>query len=393
MDNPVHIDQLLTILQSRQGEMVELLRRLVEAESPTSVTESQEPALKLLSEAITGLDFAVELLPGTHSGGQLVAWPGDRPNPISAETHQPLQLLIGHADTVWPLGTLEKMPFKIEGNKIMGPGVYDMKGGLVQMIAALQALKELNNPPAVIPFICINSDEETGSRESRHLISRLARLANRAFILEPSLGIEGKLKTRRKGVGRFTFHIQGQSAHAGLDPDKGVSAILELSYIIQKLHGLNDPAGGISVNVGVIEGGSRPNVIAPASRAEIDVRVPTLEAAERIEKTIRQISPQLTGINLEVTGGFNRLPLEKTNANEQLWQLARTQGNRLDLTLEEGTAGGGSDGNTTSLYTATLDGLGAVGDGAHAGHEFLFLDKMVERSALLALLLSAPPLP
>jgi glutamate carboxypeptidase len=244
-----------------------------------------------------------------------------------------------------------------------------------------------------MPLVLINTDEETGSRESRHIIGRLARKANRAFILEPALGIDGKLKTRRKGVGRFSITVQGQAAHAGLDPDKGVSAILELSYIIQKLHALNDPANGISVNVGVIAGGTRPNVIAPTSSAEVDVRVPTMETADLIEKTIRQITPRLNGITPEVSGNFNRLPLEKTQANEQLWQLAQTQGEKLNLALQEGMAGGGSDGNTTSLYTATLDGLGAVGDGAHADHEFLFIDKMIERSALLALLLLAPPLP
>jgi glutamate carboxypeptidase len=211
--------------------------------------------------------------------------------------------------------------------------------------------------------------------------------------MEPALGIDGKLKTRRKGVGRFSITVQGQAAHAGLDPDKGVSAILELSYVIQKLHALNDPANGININVGVIEGGTRPNVIAPTSSAEVDVRVPTMETADLIEKTIRQITPRLNGITLEVSGNFNRLPLEKTQANEQLWQLAQTQGKKLNLALQEGMAGGGSDGNTTSLYTATLDGLGAVGDGAHADHEFLFIDKMIERSALLALLLLAPPLP
>jgi glutamate carboxypeptidase len=390
MEQQTNIDQLLSHLQQQQAEMVFLLRRLVEAESPSSVPESQEPVLNILSEIFSTLNFAVERIPGTHSGGQLIAWPNHEPRPLTAENHKPTQLLIGHCDTVWPLGTLKRMPFQVDGNRITGPGVYDMKGGLVQMIAALQALQALNWLPTIMPLILINTDEETGSRESRPIIGRLARKANRAFIMEPALGIDGKLKTRRKGVGRFSITVQGQAAHAGLDPDKGVSAILELSYVIQKLHALNDPANGININVGVIEGGTRPNVIAPTSSAEVDVRVPTMETADYIEKTIRQITSQLDGITLEVTGNFNRLPLEKTQANEQLWQLARTQGKKLNLALQEGMAGGGSDGNTTSLYTATLDGLGAVGDGAHADHEFLFIDKMIERSALLALLLLAP---
>jgi glutamate carboxypeptidase len=238
-----------------------------------------------------------------------------------------------------------------------------------------------------MPLVCINSDEETGSYESRPLIGRLARKADRAFILEPSLGLEGKLKTRRKGVGRFLFDIRGQAAHAGLDPDKGVSAILELSYLVQKLHALNDPAGGVSVNVGVIEGATRSNVIAPNSRAEVDVRAPTRETAEGVEEAIRGLAPELAGTTIELSGGFNRLPMEKTAANARLWQLAAETGEKMGLALEEGMAGGGSDGNTTSLYTATLDGMGAVGDGAHADHEFLLADRMVERSALVALVL------
>jgi glutamate carboxypeptidase len=282
------------------------------------------------------------------------------------------------------------MPFRIEDGRIMGPGVYDMKGGLVQIIMALDALQALNLQPAIMPLICVNSDEETGSRESRPLIGRLARKASRAFILEPALGLDGKLKTRRKGVGLFLVNVQGQAAHAGLDPDKGVSAILELSYVIQKLHALNNPAEGVRVNVGVINGGTQPNVIAPSSSAEIDVRVPNQESAEGIEKAIQRITPELKGTTIQMTGGFNRLPMEKTEANERLWKLAEDKGREMNLSLQEGMAGGGSDGNTTSLYTATLDGLGAVGDGAHANHEFLFIDKMVERSALLALLLMAP---
>jgi glutamate carboxypeptidase len=284
------------------------------------------------------------------------------------------------------------MPFQITEKRITGPGVYDMKGGLVQMLMALQALRELAWSPPVMPLVFINSDEEIGSRDSTPLIRQLAKKANRAFILEPSLGIEGRLKTRRKGVGRFSFQIQGQAAHAGLDPDKGVSAILELSYLIQKLHTLNDPANGVSVNVGVIEGGSQPNVVAATGSAQVDVRVPDMETAERVEQALKQIIPELNGCAIEMTGWFNRLPLEKTRANERLWNLAQVEGKKLKLELKEGMAGGGSDGNTTSLYTATLDGLGAVGDGAHADHEFLFIDRMVERSALLALLLLAPPL-
>jgi glutamate carboxypeptidase len=285
------------------------------------------------------------------------------------------------------------MPFRINGNQIHGPGVYEMKGGLVQMIFALRAIKELKWPLAVMPLVCINSDEELGSPESTPLIRQLAQKAERAFILEPALGSEGKVKTGRKGVGRFQVQVQGRAAHAGLAPEKGISAVLEMAYIIHKLHALNDRANGISVNVGLLAGGVRPHVIPPAASAQVDVRVPTIEAAHQIEEAVKAIRPELKGITIEISGGFNRLPLEETEANQKLWQLAQTQGSKMGLTLQAGTAGGGSDGNTTSLYCATLDGLGAVGDGAHANHEFLFIDKMVERSALLALLLLAPPTP
>jgi glutamate carboxypeptidase len=387
----LQIDKLTSHLQqNHHSKMMNLLRRLVEVESPTSEPERQAPVFDILEEAFSNLCYAVERLPGNHSGGQLAAWSRRDVEPLSAESKTPFQLLLGHCDTVWPVGTLEKMPFRIEDGRIMGPGVYDMKGGLVQMIMALDALQALNLQPAIMPLICVNSDEETGSRESRPLIGRLARKASRAFILEPALGLDGKLKTRRKGVGLFLVNVQGQAAHAGLDPDKGVSAILELSYVIQKLHALNNPAEGVRVNVGVINGGTQPNVIAPSSSAEIDVRVPNQESAEGIEKAIQRITPELKGTTIQMTGGFNRLPMEKTEANERLWKLAEDKGRELNLSLQEGMAGGGSDGNTTSLYTATLDGLGAVGDGAHANHEFLFIDKMVERSALLALLLMAP---
>jgi glutamate carboxypeptidase len=284
------------------------------------------------------------------------------------------------------------MPFAVKGNRIQGPGVYDMKGGLVQMIFAFQAIRAIGLPLEVTPLVFINSDEEMGSRESTPTIRRLAHGADRAFILEPSLGPAGKLKTRRKGVGRFQINIHGRAAHAGLDPEKGISAILEMAYIIQKLFAMNDPAAGVSVNVGMIAGGVRPNVIAAESSAQIDVRVPTRETAEKVEQAILKLSPEIEGVSLEIEGSINRPPLEKTAANEQLWQTARELGELLNLKLEEGMAGGGSDGNTTSLYTATLDGLGAVGDGAHAQHEFVCLDKMAERSALLALLLLSPPL-
>ncbi len=378
--------KVLSLLREHRAEMVRFLKFLALAESPSDVPAAQRKALDLLSEALEDLGYAVRRLPGRRSGGHLLARPRGR------RRGDPVQLLLGHCDTVWPKGTVEEMPVESGDGVVRGPGVYDMKGGLTQMVFALRALRELDLDPSVTPVIFVNSDEERGSRESTRHIRRLARLADRAFVLEPSLGPSGRLKTARKGVGRFTIVVEGAAAHAGLDPGGGASAILELSYLIQALFSLNDPQTGTSVNVGTIDGGLSPNVIAPESRAVVDVRVPNQEEAERVEKEILDLEPVTPGVKLRVSGGVGRPPLERTPRNRRLWERARSLGVELGLELQEGVAGGGSDGNTTSLFTATLDGLGAVGDGAHAAHEFVYTDRMVERCALLTLLLLEPPL-
>jgi glutamate carboxypeptidase len=282
------------------------------------------------------------------------------------------------------------MPVEERDGALTGPGVYDMKAGLTQIVFALRALRQLKLSPDVTPLVFVNTDEEIGSEESSPKIIRLARVACRAFVMEPSLGLAGQLKTARKGVGQFTVHIKGKAAHAGLNPEMGASAILELSHVVQELFALNDPGRGTTVNVGVIDGGLRPNVVAPQSRAVVDVRVATNEEAQRIDAAINGLQPRTPNVTLQITGGIKRPPLERTPGNQQLWQLAQGLGQQLGMELEEGTAGGASDGNLTSLYIPTLDGLGAVGDGAHASHEFVYVDKLPERAALLALLLLAP---
>ena len=370
--------------RNRQA-MIDELQKLVLAESPSTKPEAQQEILASLYGALDALDFRVRILPGRNTGGHLYARPKAR------RRGQPYQLLLGHCDTVWPLGTLKEMPLKIADGRMTGPGVYDMKAGLVQTLWSLRALRDLALDPSVTPVVVINSDEEIGSRESATTIHRLARRAERAFVMEPSLGQEGKLKTRRKGVGRFTVAVTGKAAHAGLDPESGASAILELSYQIQKLFALNDFDRGVTINVGQIDGGLQPNVIAPASKAVVDVRVPTQADATRVEQAIRGLEPHTPGVSVAVEGFFGRPPLEQTRRNRALWDVAQGCGARLGLSLDEGIAGGGSDGCTTSLYTATLDGLGAVGGGAHAAHEFIYLDSLVERAALLTLLLAAPP--
>ncbi len=381
-------DDIRRQLQAEESEMLDLLAALVTLESPSDAPETQGPVLDELQRAFDGLGYRTIRVPGRASGGHLYARPGRR----RSGGEKRWQLLLGHCDTVWPVGTLEKMPLTADGENLKGPGIYDMKAGLVEMVFALKALQALALEPEVDPVIFINSDEEIGSRESTRYIRALSRRADRALVMEPSLGPRGRLKTARKGVGRFTITVRGKAAHAGLDPTAGASAILELSHVIQKLFALNDPERGASVNVGVIDGGVRANVVAPESSAVVDVRVASQEDAERIERAILALEAQTPGVSLDVVGRIGRPPLEHTPANRQLWRVATDLACELGMELEEAMAGGGSDGNTTSLFTATLDGLGAVGDGAHADHEHIQVDQLAERCALLAMLLLAPPL-
>ncbi len=385
-------DQLVRDLcedvQARLPEMVAFLEALVLAESPSVVPESQSGVQALLAGSLRHDGFRVRMIGGRgKSGGLLQA------SPCARRRGLPYQLLIGHTDTVWPLGTLTRMPVEQDGASLAGPGAFDMKGGLVQIAFALKSLRGLGVDLAVTPVVVLNSDEEIGSEESSLWIRRFARCADRCFVLEPALGPAGKLKTTRKGAGQFVIQIEGRSAHAGLDPGAGASAIVELSYVIQTLQGLNDPAAGISVNVGQIDGGVRPNVVAPSSKAVVDVRVPTRADGQRIEAAIHALRPTVPGTRIIVQGTMDVPPMEPTSRNRQLWEAARQAGLRLGLELQQGSAGGVSDGNTASQYTATLDGLGAVGDGAHAAHEFLDCRKLIERCTLLALLLTLPPLP
>jgi glutamate carboxypeptidase len=377
---------ILRCLQERREDIVDFLEQLTRLESPSSDASTQPPVRERLARELHALGFLTRAVSGRLSGGHLYARPEARPRGA------PRQLVVGHYDTVWPLGTIDAMPFEYDGHIVRGPGVFDMKGGLVQLVFALKTIEQLELSMSVSPVILLNSDEEIGSRESTRLIRVLARISSRALILEPSLGPAGAIKTARKGVGAYTVTVKGKAAHAGLDPEAGVSAIHELSHVIQALFALNQPERGISVNVGTIEGGLRPNVIAPESRAVIDVRVTTEEDGRRIDAAIKGIEPTIEGIDLVIEGSIGRPALERTPRNRALWQLARELGGELGLELTEALAGGGSDGNTTSLYTATLDGLGPVGDGAHARHEHLDIDRTIERGALLTLLLLAPPL-
>jgi glutamate carboxypeptidase len=379
-----HRQRIVEHLAGQEEAMVALLRRLTLAESPSDNASSQLRVKELLIGEFEALDFAVRNIPGRKLGGSILA------RPLNRARKQSLQLMLGHFDTVWATGSLAQMPFEVEGNVVRGPGVFDMKGGITQILLALRTLRALHLEPRLTPVVFLNSDEEIGSHESRNHIVMIAKRVERAFVLEPSLGLEGAIKTGRKGVGRFVVHVKGRAAHAGLDPGAGASAILELSHVIQELHRLNDADRGISVNVGTVDGGIRPNVIAPESKAVVDVRVANSQDAKRVQQAIFSIEPQTPGVSLEFEGGIGRPPLEMTPANRKLWTAARDLARDLGIELTQGLAGGGSDGSTTSQYTATLDGMGPVGDGAHAPHEHLLIDETLKRTMLLTMMLLLP---
>lgn len=370
-----------TYLEQNGHKMLNFLKGIVAIESPSNNKKALHNIIKFLEDKFRSLGFYTIHVKGEKGGGYLYA------RPLNGKKNSPCQLLLGHCDTVWDLNTLDTMPISQSKGKLNGPGVYDMKAGLTEIIFALSAIKTLKLDIPVTPIVLINSDEEVGSHESTLAIKRLSKIVKRAFVLEPPLGIEGKLKTKRKGIGRFTIAIKGKATHAGIDPEKGVNAIVELAYQVQQLHAMNDFDKGITVNVGLIEGGTSANVVAAASNAVIDVRVYSQKDGDYITEKIHQLEPMLDDVELVIEGGIGRQPMEKTPRNQQLWKLAKANAKLIGLSLDEATAGGGSDGNTTSLYTATLDGLGTTGDGAHAAHEFIFVDKLIERTTLLTLLL------
>lgn len=381
----VAADRVREHIEAQRETLVSLLRELVEAESPTGHPAVHDAIRRVLKSRFRDIGYNVREVGHADGPRHFYARPAQRARGA------PYQLVVGHYDTVWPLGTVGERPFRVDGDRIHGPGTFDMKGGIAQLIIALTALRGLGIEPSLPPVVFINADEEIGSRSSTSYIRLLAKHADRALVLEPAMGDDGAIKTERKGIGRFTVTVYGKAAHAGLDPDAGVSAILELSHVIQALFALNDPAHGVTVNVGTVDGGIHPNVVAPHSSAVVDVRVPTNADGKRIERAIHGLQPVTPGVRLVVDGSIGRPSMEATPRNEALWHHARAIGRDLGLELRAARAGGGSDGNTTSQFTATLDGLGPVGDGAHAEHEFLYIGKSLERAALLALLIASPP--
>lgn len=372
---------LLDYFRFRRDAMLARLRELVEHESPSGDKARLDALAATLADRFGAVGGSAEVLANPQGGDHvLVRFFKDAPV-------GPPALLVGHFDTVWPVGTLAGMPFRVEGGRAFGPGCFDMKASLVIAEFALGAIRELGLASPRPVDLLLTSDEEVGSPTSRGLIEDLARRSAFALILEPALP-DGSLKTARKGVGLFTMTVEGQPAHAGVEPEKGRSAIVELAHQILGLQGLNDPSSGVSVNVGTIEGGFAPNVVAPHATARIDVRVVTAEQAGRVEAAIRGVRPITPGTAVEIRGGFNRPPMVRTPAVADLFGRARAIGRTVGLDLGEGSTGGGSDGNfTAAVGLPTIDGLGARGGGAHARDERVEVDSLVERAALLCSLL------
>ncbi len=292
-----------------------------------------------------------------------------------------------HFDTVWPAGTLADMPFRIEDDRAYGPGTFDMKASLVLVEFALRAIRESGRRlPRPVVVLC-TSDEEIGSPTSRRLIEEHARRSAYALVMEAPLP-GGRLKTARKGVGRFSLTIEGRPAHAGVEPEKGISAVRELAHQILQVHALADSSAGTTVNVGVVRGGTTPNVIPAQATAEVDVRVVTADEEHRIEAAFAGLKAVTPGVRLSVQGGFNRPPMERSPQIAALFERVRQIGQTLGLDLEEGSTGGGSDGNfTAAMGLPTIDGLGMPGAGAHAHHEHIEIAAFPERAAFLAALL------
>ena len=375
-------------LEPRCQEMVDLLGELVCLESPSDDTPSLERFAARLQSLFSVFGNIERIATGDPQRGPHLRLTLDGHTGDGDGQHA---VALCHYDTVWSLGTLERIPFSVDAAGVArGPGCFDMKGGIVVLYFALQALRVRGLRPARPLKVLFTCDEEVGSPTSRALIESTATGAAVAYVLESPLP-GGTLKTARKGTGDFVVRIVGRAAHAGVEPQKGISATGELAHQILALHALNDYAVGTTVNVGVVQGGTRPNVVAAEAEAQVDIRVETLAEADRLEAAIRGLQPHLPGAVLEIDGGLNRPPMERSAAMAALFEQARRNAAAMGVDLQEGSTGGGSDGNfTAAMGVPTLDGLGPEGEGAHAAHEHVDTDSFPRRVALLAGLLVDP---
>jgi glutamate carboxypeptidase len=374
--------EFLRFLKTRLPEMLSTLQRLVLAESPGLEKEPADRCCDILAAEWQKRGASVERIAQKLRGDQLrITWWPQKSRPAGQF------LVLGHYDTVYSCGVLAKMPFRVAGGKAYGPGIFDMKAGLTQALFALDALQQIKVPLRRRLVFLWTSDEEIGSDASRILIETEARRSDAVFVLEPSLGPKGLIKTARKGVGEAELIVSGRASHAGLAPQEGVNAIHELSRQLLRVQKWNDLRRGVTVNADVIEGGTRVNVIAERARAFLDLRALRVSDMRCIERRLHALRPILPGAKLEVRGGFNRAPLER-KSSAALYTKAKALAAQMGLSLGECTAGGGSDGNlTAAVGVPTLDGLGAVGHGAHSKDEHILINSMPARAALLAALL------
>jgi glutamate carboxypeptidase len=371
--------QLFAFCRSEEQWLLDTIEALVRVESPTSDKSAVDRCGAELSVRLMAIDGTVTRVAVPTAGDHVRAEFGRGARQV---------LLLGHFDTVWNVGQLDRMPLRRDGDQLHGPGIFDMKAGIALGMLATRAVFTLSPPRDARVVMLWTTDEETGSQTSRALLETEAAQSEAVLVLEPSLP-GGALKTSRKGIGEYHLVVKGVAAHAGVDPSKGVSAIRELARQVLAIETLQDLDRGISVNVGVISGGSRVNVVAEEAQAHVDARALSRADADRVDAALRSLTPHLQGARLELTGGFGRPPMERTPGVARLFALAQDAGRELGITVEEGSTGGGSDGNfCAALGIPTLDGLGAVGDGAHALHEHVEVAPLVPRAALIATLLA-----
>ncbi len=373
----------LAFAEAKQPAIVASIRELARCESPSDQPQAVNRFVNLLADRLDGAS-SVKTLPGGRFGNHLrceFKLPGAKAGGKI--------LVLAHSDTVWPLGTLAHMPIREEEGRLWGPGVLDMKSGIAFFVFAIHTLRMLEIPVRRNIVFQVNSDEEVGSETSRYFTEEAARHSAAVLLVEPGTGITGKLKTARKGVGDYTITVKGKASHAGVDYESGASAVVELARQIPKIAGFTDLKKGVTVNPGVIAGGTRTNVVAAEARVEVDIRVAHAKDAAALDQKFRALRPFDKRCSIQVEGGLNRPPMERTPAIRQLFQTARECAKELGVTLQESATGGGSDGNfTAALGIPTLDGLGGVGEGAHAANESILLDRIADRTALLAMLLS-----
>ncbi|OLB88892.1 MAG: peptidase M20 [Chloroflexi bacterium 13_1_40CM_55_7] len=369
--------------EERKDDIVECIRQLVEIESPSDNKQAADRLSAFLAKKFEALGGQIRFHKSSNFGDHLqVDFAGKRGGKPA--------LLLGHYDTVYPLGTLANMPCRVADGRLWGPGVLDMKSGIALMLTAIDVLRATHSDLPHPITVLLVSDEEVGSDSSRHITENLAKQSAAVLVLEPSYGLNGAVKTVRKGVGEYTIKATGQAAHSGLDFEKGASAIVELAKQITKISQMVDLKRGLTVNVGRVQGGTRVNVVPAEATAVLDVRIAKMKDATAIDRKLRALKPFNRKCKLKIDGGMNRPPMERTAGVAALYKKASDVAKRLGWRLEEAAVGGGSDGNFTArLGIPTLDGLGGVGEGAHATHESILISELPRRAALLTGLIEA----